>query len=127
MTQATSDQHDRLLRVLREPAAPEYRLASQVRECDHCSGWGKVLSGSKVASHELVTCPSCKGYGYVPPPVPSDNGYSSAAQVDPGNMGGDESEPPADSDIWGSPRLLPDGQENPNYGKMPQYKIASLP
>jgi hypothetical protein len=33
----------------------------------------------------------------------------------------------ADADAWGSPRLLDDGQENPNYGRMPQYKDKSLP
>ena len=32
-----------------------------------------------------------------------------------------------DVDIWGSPRLLDDGQENPNYGKMVQYKNPELP
>jgi hypothetical protein len=31
------------------------------------------------------------------------------------------------TDVWGSPKLLPDGQENPNYGKMPQYKNPTLP
>jgi hypothetical protein len=31
------------------------------------------------------------------------------------------------NDVWGSPKLLPDGQENPNYGKMPQYKNPTLP
>jgi hypothetical protein len=114
--------------VLREPAAPDYLPATQTRACDQCAGWGKVLSGSRLAAHETVTCPACKGYGYVPPPIPSDNGYAQAAQVTPGGVGlEDESEPPADTDIWGSPRLLPDGQENPNYGKMPQYKIATLP
>jgi len=127
LVQPASELQDRLLRVLREPAAPEYRAATQVRECDHCAGWGKVKSGSHLAQHELVTCPACKGYGYVPPPVPSGNGYAEVAQVEGGGVGGEETEPPTDSDIWGSPRLLPDGQENPNYGKMPQYKIATLP
>ena len=33
----------------------------------------------------------------------------------------------ADADAWGSPRLLADGQENPNYGRMPQYKDPAYP
>lgn len=129
LTQPVSEVHERLLRVLSEPAAPEYQAATSVRQCGSCAGWGKVLSGSRLASHETVTCPDCKGYGYVPPPVPSSNGYAEAANVAPGGVGipEDDAEPPTDSDIWGSPRLLPDGQENPNYGKMPQYKQAGLP
>ena len=31
------------------------------------------------------------------------------------------------TDVWGSPKILPDGMENPNYGKMPQYKNPTLP
>lgn len=122
-----SEQHDRLLRVLREPAAPEYRAATQVRQCGDCDGYGKVNSGSKLPQHSTVTCPACKGYGYVPPPVPGGNGVVTAPVAGIELAQEEEQEAPADADIWGSPRLLPDGQENPNYGKMPQYKIASLP
>lgn len=115
----------------RGSAQANYRAATQVRECPDCAGWGKVKSGSHVAAHETVTCPACKGYGYVPPPVPSSsgNGYAEAAQIEGAGVGAtpDEAEPQTDADIWGSPRLLPDGQENPNYGKMPQYKNRSLP
>lgn len=129
LQQPISETHERLLNVLRQPAAPEYRDATQVRQCVDCAGWGKVKSGSRLASHETVTCPSCKGYGYTPPPVPtsSGNGYAEAVQIEGGGVGGDQDEPPADADIWGSPRILPDGQENPNYGKMPQYKNPTLP
>jgi len=122
-----SEQHDRLLRVLREPSAPEYRPATQVRQCGDCEGYGKVLSGSKLPQHATVTCPACKGYGYIPPPVPGANGVVTAPVAPLEQAQEEEPEAPADADIWGSPRLLPDGQENPNYGKMPQYKIASLP
>ena len=108
-----------------------YKPATQVRECVDCGGYGKVLSGSRLEQHKTVTCPACKGYGYVPPPVPSSsgNGYSQAAQIEGAGIGAptEDTEPPADADIWGSPRLLPDGQENPNYGKMPQYKNPTLP
>jgi hypothetical protein len=144
-----SDQHERLLRVLIEPAAPEYREASNVHQCPDCAGWGKVNSGSRIASHTTVTCPACKGYGYVPPPVPGQSNYAQASGVQGAGIGqvatngagvtfdtvsgevvdtgAEEPEPTPDADIWGSPRLLPDGQENPNYGKMPQYKSRELP
>ena len=147
--QPIDETHDRLLRVLREPAAPEYREARTVSACNGCDGWGKVKSGSHLASHELVTCPDCKGYGYVPPPVPGQSGYGAASGVQGSGIGlaqengsgvafdpvsgevitagAEEPQPPEDADIWGSPRLLPDGQENPNYGKMPQYKVPTLP
>lgn len=109
----------------------QYRPATSVRECPDCGGYGKVASGSHVASHDLITCPACKAYGYVPPPVPtgSGNGYAEAAHIQGAGIGvePESEEPPADADIWGSPRLLPDGQENPNYGKMPQYKVPTLP
>jgi hypothetical protein len=38
-----------------------------------------------------------------------------------------EPAPAADSDPWGSPRLLHDGQPNPNYGRMPQYRDPNFP
>lgn len=101
------------------------------QRCTDCDGTGKWDTDSRVPTKDIIGCDTCKGYGYVPPPVPSSsgNGYSEAAQIEGAGVGVtvDEAEPPADADIWGSPRLLPDGQENPNYGKMPQYKNRSLP
>lgn len=115
----------------RGSAQAQYRESTSVRQCPDCAGYGKQKSGSRLANHETVTCQACKGYGYVPPPVPSSqgNGYAEAAQIQGAGVGAqvEEDLPPEDADIWGSPRLLPDGQENPNYGKMPQYKNATLP
>jgi len=134
---------------MRGAAQIEYRQDPQTRTCSTCNGSGKTLTGSGVESHKLRTCPECKGYGYVPPPIPGQTGYNTASGVSGGGIGlaqengagvtfdpvsgevltpgAEEPEPPADADIWGSPRLLPDGQENPNYGKMPQYKVPTLP
>jgi len=125
------DLHAHLLDVLKNPAQPEYQQAQHVRQCSNCGGWGKVKSGSLVAGKELVVCPTCKGQGFQGDAVTLT---TPSFPAEPAN-GEVEVEFPADAqplvvedaDVWGSPRLLDDGQENPNYGKMPQYKVAGLP
>ncbi len=125
--QPSTDLEARLLDVLKTPSAPEYRDAPNVRQCGTCAGWGSVLSGSRVAGKERVLCPTCKGNGFqgdlaVAPLAPSTNGvveYEMPVDNEPLVS--------ADADIWGSPRVLDDGQDNPNYGKMPQYKNPALP
>jgi hypothetical protein len=119
--------HARLLEVLRTPSAPEYVADPGHKMCDACHGYGKVRTGSKVPGQEIGTCGPCRGYGFVPPPgVNVQTGEIDAAagvhEAAPQDFG-----PPADRDPWGSPRILPDGQENPNYGRMPQFKNPSLP
>lgn len=122
-----SDLQARLLDVLKTPSAPEYQPAPNVRQCGTCAGWGSVLSGSKVAGKERVLCPTCKGNGF--------QGDLTHSPLPASADGAVEYEPPADAlplvsddtDIWGSPRVLDDGQDNPNYGKMPQYKNPALP
>jgi hypothetical protein len=121
------DTHLRLLEVLRTPAAPEYVAAQGMRTCETCQGWGKVRTGSRVAGQEITSCPTCRAFGYVPPPgVNVATGEIDASANGPAAPSADFG-PPADSDPWGSPRLMPDGQLNPNYGRMPQYKDATLP
>jgi hypothetical protein len=125
--QPSTELEARLLEVLKTPSAPEYREAPNVRQCGTCAGWGSVLSGSRVAGKERVMCPTCKGNGFqgdlvanLPPQ--GTNGaveYEMPDDVKPVASG--------DVDIWGSPRLLDDGQENPNFGKMIQYKNPALP
>jgi hypothetical protein len=123
----TSDLQARLLEVLKTPSAPEYRDAPNVRQCGTCAGWGSVLSGSRVAGKERVLCPTCKGNGFqgdqALPPTPQGTNGSVEFEVPVDN----EPLVSADADIWGSPRVLDDGQDNPNYGKMPQYKNPALP
>jgi hypothetical protein len=119
--------HLRLLEVLRSPAAPDYVAAPGLRACGACEGWGKVRTGSRVAGQEIGTCGTCKGFGFVPPPgVNAATGEVDATANGPDAPPADFG-PPADSDPWGSPRVMPDGQLNPNYGRMPQYKDATLP
>ena len=127
LEQPRDDLHAHLLDVLRTPDSPEYNQAQHVRRCQLCDGWGVVLSGSRVAGKGQVKCQMCKGNGFVgdavlPHEQPSQNGEVEVEFPD-------DTGPlvTGDADVWGSPRLLDDGQENPNYGKMPQYKNPSLP
>lgn len=125
--QPENDVQERLLDVLKQPAAPEYQPARDVRMCPDCQGWGVTLTGSKKAGKERKDCIGCKGYGYVPPPGQPANGAATVEQVR--ELVTPDGEPLVhdDNDVWGSPRLLGDGQENPNYGKMPQYKHPDFP
>lgn len=100
----------------------EYPAARGIQMCEQCDGLGKVSTGSRVAEHMTVTCPTCKGYGYNPPPgfaasAPPQNGEAAHAVAD---ALADLDTPERDN--WGEPRVLPDGTLNGNFGKMPQFK-----
>lgn len=119
--------HARLLDVLRSPAAPEYKAAVDVHRCDKCDGWGSVKTGSQKAGQDVKACSECMGFGFYPPPggqYAATGAASTGAGFVPSPDGPMVVE---DADPWGSPRLLADGQENPNYGKMPQFKNPALP
>ena len=118
---------DAVIAYVRGSEQVQYRPAQSVGECPVCGGLGKVLSGSKVAGKDLIVCSHCKGYGFVPPPGASENGSVDPVLV-PVGVGADEGPlSTEDVDVWGSPHYLADGQENSNYGKMPQYKDPRLP
>lgn len=125
--QPANDLQAHLLDVLRLPLAPDLMQAPDTRICTACGGEGKALTGSKVPDKKTKTCTACKGFGYVPPP---DSARPQVVNTETGEIT-DAPEPfttpEADADVWGSPRILDDGRENPNYGKMPQYKDANLP
>jgi hypothetical protein len=100
----------------------EYPEAKGINTCEGCNGLGKVSTGSRVAEHMTITCPSCKGYGYTPPP-----GFTTNQPANNGEAAQAISEALADLEVperdnWGEPRILPDGTLNGNYGKMPQFK-----
>ena len=113
----------RLLEILKTPGAPEYVSAPDVRRCDHCHGYGKGVTGSLVPGQETKVCTSCRGFGFVPPPGVDNTSHAPADT----NAAAPDQGLKEDTDPWGSPRILPDGQLNPNYGRMPQYKEATLP
>lgn len=105
----------------------DYPQAPNVSACRACAALGKVATGSLVAGKETIVCPACNGYGYTPPPGSPSNGTEhdhtgvTAPTMIPTGAG------IPDTDPSGEPRLLPDGRENPNYGKWPQYKIPVEP
>lgn len=105
----------------------DYNASPTTHTCDACGGLGKVKSGSRVPNYVTLTCSPCQGTGFVPPP----GGSSPGLAVVPGGASTPDGEqftaPATDSDPWGSPRLLENGVENPNYGKMPQFKDPNLP
>ena len=105
----------------------EYRQSSMHRTCDLCGGEGKVQTGSKVAEWKSLPCPSCKGYGFVPPPGAAVNGSDEQAAAAVAPILDPHSNPPVDTDPSGEPRILPDGMPNPNFGKWPQFKVAVPP
>lgn len=105
----------------------EYVESKDYQPCPECNALGKVRTGSKVPNQETLLCPRCQGRGFVSLAPAGQNGHAdtpAALAAIP---------PPADArviedaDAWGSPRLLPSGLENPNYGRMPQYKTPEYP
>lgn len=105
----------------------DYEQDEETRECPKCHGKGKTKTGSHVPNNETRKCPSCHGYGYLPPPDGVSNG-TGTIPVEHAPIG-ERAAPVAaeDVDLSGEPRILPDGRENPNYGKWPQYKIKVAP
>ena len=100
----------------------DYAAAPGIVSCTDCEGLGKVSTGSRVPDHMTITCPTCKGYGYVPPA-----GGNVVALVGNGNGTNENAAALADlsqpeRDNWGEPKVLPDGTLNGNYGKMPEFK-----
>lgn len=127
MVPPSDDLRGRLLAVLRNPPEPGLRESPHTATCPDCDGWGKVLSGSRVADNKRIVCPTCKGNGYTVKGVQTAPDLLDTAPRPAIVAAPDVDTPQADSDVWGSPRLLDDGQENPNFGKMPNYKNPELP
>jgi hypothetical protein len=105
----------------------DYAADPETSTCRTCQGKGKTKTGSLVAGNESRTCRSCDGYGYTPPPSTSENGV--AGTVDLHAPAGERVEALSTGfvDNWGEPQFLPDGRQNPNYGKMPDHKVPVEP
>jgi hypothetical protein len=105
----------------------DYELDTDYSECPKCKGRGKVALPTHVAGKDTMTCRRCDGRGYLPPAseLPT-NGHVETGPMVYGH------EPVAtmaydEVDEWDEPRILPDGRENPNFGKMPNRKIPVEP
>ncbi len=108
-----------------------YKQSGKHNACTFCDAEGKVSTGSNVPKFRSVPCPECKGFGYTPPPSAggqaAGNGAGDASSVpyDPPSPADDLTH--GDVDEFGEPTFLPDGRENPNYGKRPAYKVQVEP
>lgn len=105
----------------------EYSPDPKVGTCETCGGEGKTSTGSHVPEKRTRTCPTCNGFGYTPPPGSPSNGYASGETIVSSVDASELTAATEDRDVWGDPKILPDGRENPNFGRMPQYKVAIEP
>jgi hypothetical protein len=116
-----------MIGALMQPLQVEYLQAGDVGKCTVCDGLGMVSTGSRVPGKENKACHRCRGFGYFPPPGMVANGDVSAELELELVTAGAAPMVVDEADAWGSPRHMPDGQENPNWGRMPQYKDPNLP
>ena len=117
--------------------------------CPECQGEGNVLTGSHLGDKRTAPCPDCGQKGYLPTAAYREK-YGKAAQtltaaatlVDANGDGGERDgltgplhyQGPLPDDIqhdeydeFQQPRLLPDGRDNPNYGRRPAYWVQVEP
>lgn len=110
--------------VMREQ---DYAHSPTMHTCPDCEGKGKVATGSTVPEFVTVQCQRCGARGFIGDQLPEFpvNGQVTGPTVyqpeRPATQAYDE------TDEWDEPRILPDGRENPNFGKMPNRKIAVEP
>jgi len=125
--QFPDDVRRQVMRFLGFATEQDYEPSQTQRRCGECAGKGQVTTGSTVPNHETVACPTCKGYGYVPPPGAGQVEAGAAPVVPFAPTAPVPVAPQEDVDEWGEPRILPDGRENPNFGKMPHRKVLVEP
>lgn len=104
-----------------------YEPSHTHRTCEECEGKGKVATGSQVPGHETILCPDCGGRGYVGPPAPAAAPLTAVTGPSVLGLEVEPTQAREDVDEWGEPRILPDGRENPNFGRMPNRKILVEP
>lgn len=105
----------------------DYPHSSQHRTCPECEGLGKVTTGSRVPGKETIGCGACHELGYIGPAPSRTNGQVDVPSAVTGPTVFSEQLPADDRDEWDQPRLLPDGRENPNFGRTPKYWINVEP
>lgn len=105
----------------------ELKQLPNLRTCDVCGGEGDGLTGSNNPKYRKATCPACRGFGFLPPP--STGTATNGAAAPEGITFVEEAHPVAvgDVDSFGIARLLPDGRENPNWGRMPAHWDPQYP
>jgi hypothetical protein len=119
--------HSRLLAVLLRPTAVDIREDPNTETCPTCGGPGWLLTRGQVAGEEKWECRTCGGHGFLDNWPKSGNGTTTHPPSF--DAGGDVPTftSTEETDDWGEPKLLPDGRNNPNFGRMPQFKIQVPP
>lgn len=104
-----------------------YKPSPRYRTCPECDGEGKVATGSHVPDKQTAQCEGCQGRGYESTTgQPISNGHTGLTGPTVENF--EQAFTSNDEvDSWGEPRLLPDGRENPNFGRMPNHKVLVEP
>ena len=86
-----------------------------------------MQTGSQVPGNESIPCPTCRGYGFTPPPGAPQASAQSNGEVPHLEAPAFGEQVLPDPDEWGEPVTLPNGVPNPNYGRMPHLKILVQP
>ena len=105
----------------------DYAQLPGFQACPTCHGEGKGATGSNVPGKSVVTCPDCMGAGYRGPVATQRNGHTDQDETLSGPLVHGIEPLPGDRDEWDQPRILPDGRENPNYGRTPKYWVEVAP
>jgi hypothetical protein len=94
-----------------EAAIPDPKSDPYSHECSTCEGWGKVMTGSKVAGAQTLSCADCGGKGYQASgkrlEAPAARGPMLAAVADGTTLTPVSEEPAMDVDPWGTPAGAP--------------------
>jgi hypothetical protein len=118
---------DSILSFFGMPVEVEYEFDPDKPACNKCKGKGQIATGSQVPNQRHLPCPVCQAKGWIDLNAPPANGPPPPTAVLAAVGAESYTAPEEEHDVWGHPRLLPDGMENPNYGKMPQYQDPSFP
>lgn len=99
--------------------AKEYKQDPETSTCPVCGGEGFTSTGSRRDGYQNRTCKACHGAGFIDH-SPITNQARVNGDVPPITA------PPTQPDMalpevdgWGIARWLPDGRENPNWGRPP--------
>lgn len=105
-----------LYEMLSSGDASMMRHPEWLETCSECNGFGQVLTGARTDHTRQLTCPICKGAGYIdtrrdsPPPL-----TVAANGVEPGAAAPIATPTEPNADMWGRPLF------HPNFGKFPIY------
>lgn len=93
------------------------KAAEDATQCSKCGGYGKVNTGSLVASQREVKCYECDGRGWVGALLGKIRNAGDTALAVVADTNGHVDEPAPDTDPWGRHKT------DPNYGRMPGFEV----